>query len=274
MSPRLRVLSLWLLALAAFAGFCALGTWQWRRSDEKRDLLERAAHALRARVAQPPAVAWDRGRTRDYDWTELRGDFAEGPPLLLDNQMREGKAGVRVYRLFHPRPAGGELLIEMGWLSLDGRRELPAPERLAVPPRPEGGFALRGLLAPPPSSGLALGAALSGTASDTRVLMVRFDLAAIDTAIGDPKLAMAPRVLKLDPALPFGYARDLDVMPNTLPPERHLGYAVQWFALALTVLITATVLSLRKSRSAKPRLPKTSAHPSSRPPEASPGPNP
>ena len=45
--------------------------------------------------------------------------------------------------------------------------------------------------------------------------------------------SLAPRVLQLDPALPLGYARDLDMLPNTLPPERHLGYAVQWFGLAL-----------------------------------------
>ena len=55
-------------------------------------------------------------------------------------------------------------------------------------------------------------------------------------------------MLKLDPAIPLGYARDLDVLPNTLPPERHLGYAVQWFGLALAVLVTALVLTFRKPR--------------------------
>jgi cytochrome oxidase assembly protein ShyY1 len=63
--------------------------------------------------------------------------------------------------------------------------------------------------------------------------------------------ALAPRVLKLDPAqrLPAGapaYARNLDILPNTLPPQRHLGYAVQWFGLAATVLVTALVLTFRK----------------------------
>ena len=59
---------------------------------------------------------------------------------------------------------------------------------------------------------------------------------------------LAPRVLKLDPALPIGYTRDLDILPNTLPPERHLGYAVQWFGLALAVFITALLLTLRTRR--------------------------
>ena len=41
--------------------------------------------------------------------------------------------------------------------------------------------------------------------------------------------------------------RDLDILPNTLPPERHLGYAVQWFGLAIAVLATALVVTVRKS---------------------------
>ena len=34
--------------------------------------------------------------------------------------------------------------------------------------------------------------------------------------------------------------------PNTLTPERHLGYAVQWFGLALTVFVIAVVLTVRR----------------------------
>ena len=61
------------------------------------------------------------------------------------------------------------------------------------------------------------------------------------------------RALRLDPARNKGDAgvmlvpgmRDLVILPNTLTPARHLGYAVQWFALALTVLIVAVVLTIK-----------------------------
>ncbi|MER2176972.1 MAG: SURF1 family protein, partial [Stenotrophomonas maltophilia] len=33
-----------------------------------------------------------------------------------------------------------------------------------------------------------------------------------------------------------------------LPPSRHLGYAVQWFGLVLTVLAVALVLEFRRHR--------------------------
>ena len=59
---------------------------------------------------------------------------------------------------------------------------------------------------------------------------------------------LAPRVLRLDPALPLGYDRDLELLANTLPPEKHRGYALQWFALELAVFVTALILTFRRSR--------------------------
>jgi cytochrome oxidase assembly protein ShyY1 len=46
--------------------------------------------------------------------------------------------------------------------------------------------------------------------------------------------------------------RDLDILPNTLTPERHLGYAVQWFGLALAVLVAAIILTLRNRKRRSP----------------------
>ena len=76
-------------------------------------------------------------------------------------------------------------------------------------------------------------------------LLRRVHAVGFDFRIAD---RLAPRVLRLEPSLPIGYARDLDILPNTLPPQKHLGYAVQWFALALAVLVTALILTFRKAK--------------------------
>ncbi|HEY1071222.1 MAG TPA: SURF1 family cytochrome oxidase biogenesis protein, partial [Thermomonas sp.] len=84
-------------------------------------------------------------------------------------------------------------------------------------------------------------------------LAPRLDLPAAAAAFG-LKTGVAPRVLRLDPDRRAGDAgllaaagtRDLDILPNTMTPERHLGYAVQWFGLAVTVLVVAAVLTFRK----------------------------
>ena len=53
-------------------------------------------------------------------------------------------------------------------------------------------------------------------------------------------------LLRLDPALPIGHARDLELLPNTLPPEKHRGYAIQWFGLAIATFVIIVVLNLRR----------------------------
>lgn len=231
---------LWLFALALAAGFASLGLWQSRRASEKAGMIEHAARVLERRLPVAFDRAFDARHARAPDWAEGSGRFAATRALLLDNQQRNGRAGVRVYRLFHP-DTGGELLVDLGWLPLAGDRRLPA-----LAPPPTGRLRLRGLLVPPPAAGVELGPALAD--QGTAWLMARFDHAAIDAAAGDPSRVLAPRVLRLDPGLPIGHERDLVLLPNTLPPEKHRGYAVQWFGLAVAVLLTALILTFRRSR--------------------------
>ncbi|HMB57578.1 MAG TPA: SURF1 family protein [Arenimonas sp.] len=227
---------LWLLALAVATGFVALGRWQLHRAVEKQTMLDRVAQVMTARQAQPLA-ALSRSNDLDYAWAAGHGVFPDAPALLLDNQRRGDAVGVHVYRVFLP-DQGRALLVDLGWLPLAGDRALPT----LVPPPADS--QLRGLLLPPPAAGMALGPGYAETDAQ-RWLLTRIDLPLLSKAL---RRGLAPRVLRLDPALPLGYARDLDVLPNTLPPERHRGYALQWFAMAAAVLIIALLLTLRRPK--------------------------
>lgn len=228
----------WTLALAAMASFAWLGHWQLGRMHEKQAMLDAVRAVLAQRHPQPLTSAADATRRQGYDWAAGEGVFADAPAVLLDNQQREGRSGVRAYRLFQPTSGATPLLIELGWLPLSGDRQMPA---VATPP---GRLRLEGLLLPPPSAGI--GASPLQAQADGDLLAVSLDMPALQSALHAP--AIAARILRPDPDAKIGYARDLDVLPNTLPPEQHLGYAVQWFALALAVLATALVLTFRKKK--------------------------
>ncbi len=232
----------WALACAAMLLFAGLGRWQLSRMHQKQALLADAQGVLDARAGRPLSAAADPTRSRSYDWAAGSGRFRDAPALLLDNQQRNGRPGVRAYRVFEPDVSVPEaiatpLLVELGWLPLPGDRQLPAIAAIHGIQRVEG------LLAPPPSTGLATPTATPQP--DGTLLMTALDPALLARTLGLP--ALAPRVLRLDPAAPLGYARDLALLPNTLPPEKHLGYAVQWFALALAVLVTALLLTFRRA---------------------------
>ena len=227
----------WTLALLVAAGFARLGVWQLARMHEKEAVLASVQAVLAQRVARPLALAADPERAESFDWAAGRGRFADAPAVLLDNQQHDGRPGVRVYRAFRPTGAP-PLLVELGWLPLPPERTMPRIAPIAGPQR------IAGLLAPPPSAGLADAAPVDSGQGD--LLAVRLDATALPMALGVD--ALPPRLLKLDPALPLGYARDLEILPNTLPPQKHLGYAVQWFGLAVAVLAIAVFLTFRRPR--------------------------
>jgi cytochrome oxidase assembly protein ShyY1 len=228
----------WTLALLAIALFARLGVWQSQRAVEKQAMLDAVARVLAQRTPVPLAHAADPTRVRAYEWSAGRGRFDARGPLWLDNQQRDGRVGVHAYRVFLPDGAP-PLLVDLGWLPLPGNRAMPA---IALP---QGVVEVRGLLTPPPSSGVRLGAGLAPQGDGW--VLTRIETAAISRALKLPA-PLAPRVLRLDPALPVGYPRDLQLLANTLPPERHRGYALQWFALAIAVLATALILTFRKAR--------------------------
>lgn len=232
-----RLLLGWIVALLAAALFARLGLWQTGRALQKEAMQAEAAQVLASRRALPLDAAADPQRVHALDWAAGSGHFIDRP-LLLDNQQREGRVGMRLYAPFRTH-TGTLLLVDLGWLPVAGDRALP---RAAIPGGPQ---ALRGLLAPPPSAGLSVGAPMAPQGNAW--LMVRLEPTAIAAALDLPA-PLAPRVLRLDPKLPLGHVRDLELLANTLSPEKHRGYALQWFGLALTTLVIALVLTFRRSR--------------------------
>ncbi|QJD69154.1 SURF1 family protein [Xanthomonas campestris pv. badrii] len=225
----------WALAVLVSAGFASLGHWQLQRMHSKQALLDLAAHVrdttlpLAQALNSPHELAWVRGRVRFLP-----------QQVLLDNQLHDGRAGVRVYQLAAPEGMSESILVDLGWLPLPADRQLPTIAAL------EGTQTVQGLVSAPPSAGLPIGPALTPGRAGQTWLATRLDAEALRTTLG--RRDISSQVLRLDPALPVGYVRDLDMLPNTLPPARHLGYAVQWFGLALAVLCTAALLSWRARR--------------------------
>ncbi|TBR07968.1 MAG: SURF1 family protein [Lysobacter sp.] len=233
-----RLVGGWLFALACAALFAGLGQWQRGRAVEKERMLADAGRVLALRNAVPLAAAANGQQAMRYDWAAGRGHFLPHSGLLLDNQQHAGRVGVRAYAVFQP-DHGMPLLVDLGWRPIGGDRRLPAVDI------PVGARDVRGLLAPPPAPGLRIGPAMAK--SGAAWLLLRVEPGAIARSLG-LRMPLAPRVLRLDPALPIGYPRDLVLLANAVPPERHRGYAVQWFGLALTTLVTAVVLTFRSRR--------------------------
>lgn len=244
-----RAAVLWAVpALLACVGLASLGAWQLERGAWKERLLAGWAAAL----VEPPrdyAVALDGSSAlpRREDLAvptgapalplsvALRGQWDPATTLLLDNQRLDAAVGVFVLTRFVPTD-GTPLLVNRGWLPLPPDRTPPP-----VPAPASGEVALRGLLVAAPAAGLRF-AAPAWSPGQPPPLLAALELDALRTTAGP----LFDGVLQLDPAAPDGFTRRWQPLPNTLPPEKHRGYAVQWFGLATAVAVIYLLLAFRR----------------------------
>ena len=228
----------WVGALLLAGVFSLLGAWQYGRGEWKTRWERDWQAALVAPAVAMPDLTAD---TRIERPQRVSGSLVQSHAagwLLLDNQRRGAEVGVRAYRLLET--ASGALLVaDFGWLPFDRAKPLPTPAL------PDGTLDARGLLVPWPGQGMALGEADWSRPLPPALLLTRLDREAIAAAVGRPVI---DGVLKIDPAAAFGFARDLDALPNTLSAEKHYGYALQWWGFALTVVVIAVVLQRRSAR--------------------------
>lgn len=217
-----------LVLLPALAGLVSLGTWQLRRSAEKRVQDAAFARGGDAPVALPPTAE---GIAR-YLHVRVRGRYLADRQFLLDNSTQGGVAG---YRVLTPLECddGRVLIVDRGWVP-GGASRAHLPEVAVAASERE----VAGRLDLPPEAGIRLEAAAEA-GWPRRVSFPRLD--ALAATLGRP---VYPRLLLLDAAAPDGYLRAWQ--PGGLTPERHLGYAVQWFGLALTLLIGFVIVQLEK----------------------------
>lgn len=236
-----------LAAVAFTALFVALGFWQLGRAEFKRELLidfQGAAARQPQRVEAPGELA---GLER-YAPVEIAGRYDGGRQIFLDNRVRDGRIGVEVFTPL--LTGGGALLVNRGWLPM-------SPDRASLPvaPAPSGELTVRGRVSPPPAVGLELGDARPPERWPWLTPYLRLEEA--ESALGRD---LAGRVILLGANEPHGFIREWE--PATMFPERHVGYAVQWFALAAAVVIVWLALTLRarKRKISPPRTGSTGNH--------------
>ena len=221
------------LAIAIECLLLRLGFWQLARGTEKQVQIEALQTVLREK--KPVDLSAASAKSKAYQWARGKLSFETDTQLLLDNQRRGSKVGVVVYQL-GISDSGQAFLLELGWLPVNAERQFPKPAPI------RGAFNLEGLLLPPPASGFAMGSALS--ALDTnRLLLTRVDLPNLAMRLKQP---LAARVLRPDPLQKIGFARDLAVSANSMPPEKHQAYALQWFGLAVAWLLLCIYVGRRK----------------------------
>ncbi len=214
---------LWLcLTLTAFAILINLSWWQLSRASEKTAQLQRLAALQTAGALTPAQLATLEPAA--IDGAPLNGEARWLAPYswLLDNQIVGGQVGYDVIVPVQAKGLNQLLLVNLGWVAGGrDRRQLPLIE---IPEQ----IQLDGLLRTEVSGLMLLGQNAEETGSwPMRIQQVDYgELARISG------LNLLPVLLYQQQSTEF----ISHYQPVVLPPEKHRGYALQWFLLAVAVV--------------------------------------
>lgn len=222
-----------LVTLVLSGALVSLGFWQLDRADQKMALLEQYGEEDQTVLRLEADLKLATGL--NYRSATVTGHYDHEHQFVLDNRTSAGRAGYEILTPFVIRDSRVAVLVNRGWVPLGQSRD-----RLPDVTVPEDQRSVSGRLKIPPEKVFMLGEEEPREGWPWRIQQIR--IAALSEELGRPLL---PVVFLLDAEQPDGYVRQWQPVMG-FGPERNVGYAVQWFGLAITLLIIYLIVNTRR----------------------------
>lgn len=221
-----------LLTMVLLVLLVKLGFWQLDRAKEKEALKEQVL--TKQKLAPLSSLPVNGNSSKSLYWrrASLQGDLKAEPVFLLDNQVYKGQAGYFVYSVLELE-GNRNLLVNRGWIKAN-----PDRSKVSIPKTVDSEERLSGLIKAPPATGWLLAEDSDESLANGIVRLQHIDPDSINDRY---HLNNVPYVFRLDKDSPSGFIRDWSA-PG-FGRDKHLGYAFQWFALAIALLIIYIVVN-------------------------------
>jgi len=214
-----------------------LGFWQLDRAEEKRDLIE----LFKQQNELGPLHINDSIKLDsklNYRSAQVEGNYNSEKQIFIDNKIYQGKTGVHVMTPFKLKNSEYSILVNRGWVPMAiDRSSLPKVETTAQ------FLTLSGKIKVSGKKPFMVGEQFQSN-QGWPALMQWISFKDIESKSG---LKLLPYIFLLDEKEQSGYVRNWK--PVVMQPEKSTSYAVQWFALALALVIIYIVVNLKESKS-------------------------
>jgi len=223
--------------LVVFSGLIGLGVWQLARADEKREI-EASVRLVEKKVpfelndmnvAEP-----ERLLAEIYRPVAAVGLYDSQHQFLYDNRTHKGKPGYHVLSPFVIKGKDVAVLVNRGWIPFNGRRD--NIQDITVN---DSEFVLAGIIRNP-SRSIVLSDDVA-SASDYPLTIQAINLADMGKTLGYKFL---PIIIELDKSATNGFVREWQPYYGSI--AKHTAYAVQWFVMAVVLLMLFVKMSLKK----------------------------
>lgn len=213
--------------------FVELGKWQLSRADQKS-----AQHEQLEKYAMQPAVTLPGSSVKlaDYQYrdVEIRGEYLADHTIFLDNKTYQGRAGYHVLSPLRIKNSLLHVVINRGWIATGNDRSV-----LPLITTDLGEVIITGTVVSPEIRTFEISGAI-----EEGPVWGRFSLDRYQEITG---LRMQPIMILQKDAIEDGLIRAWD-KPNS-GASKNIGYAVQWFSLAITTIVIFIVLNVKRTTS-------------------------
>ncbi|MTJ01566.1 MAG: SURF1 family protein [Idiomarina piscisalsi] len=230
-----------IITLLAIGMLVKLGFWQLERAEEKQLLFD-DYESQQIIEAKPLSSIKDLNATQHrFTYVSVSGEFQSTPVLLLDNKILDSTVGYNVLGFFHPDSAKLPVqLVNLGWI--------PAPKLRSDIPEidlPKGNLTLTAYVYFPSQNELTRNSFEYATDNDS----VRIQEAAPKALAREFNATISSHLLLLETPENIGWQRDWE--PQVMKPEKHYGYATQWFSLAVACLVIFVIAVIKLNKQSK-----------------------
>jgi len=217
------------LIIATLVVLISLGFWQLDRADEKRAIEDQIASANSGHVELIDSAEFL--KDKEYYHVRLQGSYIGDKQFIYDNQIVDQISGYYVLTPFILKGDSKSVLINRGFIPWNGRRD-----KLANVDIGEKLTEVKVQISKPVKR---MELKVSETTGDFPILIQALDL---DEMSAIASLDLGSVVGLLSPESENGFVRQWE--PYTGSIERHIGYAIQWFLMALVLAFIGIRLAL------------------------------
>ena len=221
------------LIIATLALLISLGFWQLDRADEKRAIEDQIASANSGDVELINSVEFL--KEKEYYHIRLQGAYIDDKQFIYDNQIVDQISGYYVLTPLVLKGDSKAILINRGFIPWNGRRDKLADIDV--------GAKLTEVKVQISKPVRRMELEESKTTGEFPVLIQALDLDEMSTIAA---LDFVSVVGLLSPESEGGFVRQWE--PYTGSIERHIGYAVQWFLMALVLAFIGIRLALKQRK--------------------------
>lgn len=222
-----------ILITATFAFLVSLGFWQLERADDKRSI---EASIKQANTGSVELIKKEEGlQSKEYYEVRLQGKYLSDKQFIYDNQIVDQVSGYYVLTPYALEGQSKSILINRGFIPWNGRRDKLADIVIGQETREikvQISKPIKRMELKPSEVGIQF-----------PVLIQSIDL---QDMADRAKVDFSSVIGLLDASASNGFIRKWE--PYTGSIEKHIGYAVQWFLMALVLAIIGIRIAIKQRK--------------------------